>query len=633
MRQRLDLVSGVLVLLIVLAGSAALDATRRRHVDAMLIQALHEEERFIYELSALAQRSVGDQTEPIAATSGRLVLFSEGVARLERNLRALQAGGTLHLNDGRTLQVSAAQGRWVERNLGSALDWLRAARIAGAEPESTAAIQETFRQRGHELRTLLGGLAASMESQVVNRAVRMSEWQLAMMVFGIGLFMLGVFLLRRLVTTPLHRMSDGIEAMRESGRLVKLPVLERNELGVVAEGFNALAQQVEEQKARLRDHVVELQRVNAEMDQLAHVKDDFLATVNHQLRTPLTSIVEGLELFRDSAAGPLTSDQMAMVQMMSRNGGRLVSLVDDILDLIMLRSGRRPLNRCATDLAPVLQRAKTMWQPMSSTRTVTVACDGLPQVYMDPQAVGEVLDHLLRNALRHAPEHSDVLLTAQVKDGGVEVVVTDRGPGMSPEQLKQLFVPFTHIQTPDSPGSEGNGLGLAFCRQVIERHRGTIRAASAQGRGMTIAFTLPVATPQFLLEEACTVSAETAALEAGQYALVLVVPGASPSAAELMDRAADVLRRNTHRNDLFIRMDDGTLAIVAVTDQPGLEAMLQRVQRVAADANLGVRFGAAQAPHQGTSAGQLLAAVRRSLAQAAAQPCVRMPQERRASHG
>ena len=609
MRQCLDLVIGILVLLIGLAGSAALELAQRQRSDAILVQALHDEQRFVYELSALAQRSVGDQTDPVVATAGRLAVFGDGVARLERNLQAVQTGGTFRLNDGRTLRVRPTRGRWIKQNIQAALLWLRVAQNARSGEEPLATMQEAFRHRGHELRTLLEGVAASVESQAVDRVVQMSAWQLALMVCGIGFFLFGVLLLRHLVTTPLHRMADGIAAMQATGRLVKLPAPHDNELGIVADGFNHLAQHVEEQKARLRDHIVELQRVNAELDQLAHVKDDFLATVNHQLRTPLTTLVEGVELLRDGAMGPLSEEQMAMVRTMDESGERLTTLVEDILDLIMLRSGRRPLARQPSDAGALLRRCQTIWQSVSNTRTISLACGNLPQVYIDAQAISEVMDHLLRNALRHAPEHSDITMTSRVQGGFVEVAVQDRGPGISSEQLKLLFQPFTHIQTPDAPGSQGNGLGLAFCRQVIERHRGTIRAQSLKGRGTTVTFTLPVASPHFLFQEACETVRETASFEGGQFALLVV----HPEGDGLMDDAAAALRKNTHRNDTFVRLDERTLVILAVTDRPGLSAMIQRLQRVLTDATLRVRIGTALSPYEGTSPEQLLTRARQGL--------------------
>lgn len=632
MRQRLDLVSGVLLLLSALAGTVSLELAGRQRYDARLMHALHEQERFVYELDELGEPVIAARVAQGASTEERVTMLRDGLMRLRSNLRVLHTGGQLRLSEGRLLRVRPLRGRWVDQGLQAANAWIEpyAVRLQALSGGSSAAesantVQRDFLQHRSELRTYLRGVVAIAESQSLEQVVRLSFLQLVLMCSGIGLFLMGILVIRRLVTTPLHRMADGIAAMRTTGRLVKLPVPHDNELGIVAAGFNQLAQHVEEQKARLRDHIVELQRVNAELDRLAHVKDDFLATVNHQLRTPLTTLVEGVELLRDGVVGPLTEDQMTLVRTMDENGERLTALVEDILDLIMLRSGRRPLARQPNDLGVVLRRAQAIWQPVSNARTVSLTCGELPPVYIDPQAIGEVLDHLLRNALRHAPEQSDVAIASRVQEGFVEVTVKDHGPGMSAEQLTRLFQPFTHLHTPDAPGSQGNGLGLAFCHQVVERHRGKIWAESSAGQGTTLTFTLPVASPYFLFEEACEMAREMARFEAGQFALLVVRPEADSPARPLMDDVAATLRKHTHRNDAFVRLDERTLAILAVTDHPGLSAMIQRLQKVLTDASARVHIGAALYPFAGTTHGQLFAHARQSLGDVATGAYATMP--------
>jgi light-regulated signal transduction histidine kinase (bacteriophytochrome) len=224
------------------------------------------------------------------------------------------------------------------------------------------------------------------------------------------------------------------------------------------------------------------------------------------------------------------------------------------------------------------------------------------------------MDHLLRNALRHAPERTEIRITSQTLDGFVEVAVADRGPGLTPDQVKQLFVPFTHLQTPEAPGSQGSGLGLSLCRQVIERHHGTIQAESSEGQGTTIRFTLPVATARFLLEEACRSAEEAAEAEQAQYALIVVAPaGTCTQPSATLQEAARVLRHDTHQGDSFVQVDERTLAIVAVTDRPGVQAMVRRLQQVIARTALDVQMVFALAPHEGKNAEQLLAAARRRL--------------------
>jgi anti-sigma regulatory factor (Ser/Thr protein kinase) len=310
--------------------------------------------------------------------------------------------------------------------------------------------------------------------------------------------------------------------------------------------------------------------------------------------------------------GPLSADQLHLMQTMDRNASQLAALIEDVLDLSLLKAGRRPLRPKPSDLGALLRQAQSTWQAAAQSRTVRVACGELPPVYMDAEAVRDVVDHLLRNALRHAPERSEITLSASCANGMAQVAVRDHGPGIPPEQLARLFQPFVHVQTPDAPGSQGSGLGLAYCRQVIERHRGAIRAESAEGEGTTVTFTLPVASTHFLFQEACRSARDEAEYDKGQYGLVLVAPPASGQAGS-MPKAGELLRQNTHRGDQFIWLDSQSLAIVAVTDQPGLETMVARLRRLLERARLDIRLGWALFPRDGGDADRLLEAARAAL--------------------
>ena len=366
-----------------------------------------------------------------------------------------------------------------------------------------------------------------------------------------------------------------------------------------------------ERKARrqLQEHWLQLQGAGAELETMAGLKDDFLISINHQLRTPLTTMIGGITLLRDGVMGPMTDDQRAIVTMLGDNTQRLHHLVEEALGLSLLKTGRRPLSREAGDLAAVLRERHAHWQPLAGARAIRLECGELPPVYLDRVAIGQVMDHLLHNALRHAPESSEILVRAQARDREVDVLVRDRGRGLSPEQTKRLMEPFTHLHTPEAPGSQGGGLGLAFCRQVIERHRGAIRAESAEGQGTTIRFTLPGVSPGFLLTEACLSAREDAEGEAGEYGLLLVAP--RDRGTLVLRRAEELLRRSTHSGDRFVTLDEQTLLIIAVTDESGMTAMLDRLRAVLAAERLDVRLSAAMSPRDGVTPEALLEAVRR----------------------
>lgn len=458
------------------------------------------------------------------------------------------------------------------------------------------------------LRVVQGAEGLSLEA--IGRA---SLLQLVLVFAGL-LALLGLALLvRSLVTTPLHRMTSRIDAMRQGGRLVKLPVLGANELQAFAERFNQLVEHIEEQKRRMREHVVELQVTNTELSRLANLKDDFLATISHQFRTPLTTVVEGLELMHDGAMGALPEDVQQLVTVLDENVHRLNHLIEEALDLSLIKSGNRLLDRKPADMGELLRRCHALWQATADPRSIRLVCPTLPSVYMDAEAVREVMDHLLRNALRHAPLKSEVVVEARVRDGiMVDVSVRDHGPGMPPEQLAKLFEPFVHVQTPDAPGSEGSGLGLAICRQVIERHRGRIRAESTPGQGMAVSFEMPIASAQFLLEEAFRCAQEDAQYEQGQFGLLAVTPADAAASPEFVRRAEVELRRNTHRGDRFVWFDERTLVILAVTDQPGLRAMVARLQAVVHRSGLPIALAGALFPLDGDTPERLLRVARQS---------------------
>ncbi len=462
------------------------------------------------------------------------------------------------------------------------------------------------------LLTASGGLAVAASATLPRGTLFL---ELALLCGGLACVLVTWLFYRGLLIHPLRRIAGGIRTMQRTGRLHKFPVRFHNELEVVAAGFNQLAEQVGGQKRRLREQIAELERVNAELNQLAALKDEFLETINHQLRTPVTAVVESVELMRDGVLGPLTEQQQAFVRTIDENVTRLACLIEEVVDLALLKSGRRPLERQPGDLAALLRRTQASWQAMTQTCTVRMSCAELPPVYMDAQAIQEVMDHLLRNALRHAPKPSEIAIEAHARDGVAEVSVRDQGPGLSREQLTRLFEPFSHVHTPEAPGSQGSGLGLAFCRQVIERHRGAIRAESSQGHGTTFTFSLPVASASFQFEEACRRAQEDAEYEHGQFGILLASPApaglATMSADELMRHAETVLRRQTHHGDQFVWLDELAFVIVAVADQAGMDAMGGRLQAILREAQLYVHLASAVYPIDGKTPQQLLQGARR----------------------
>ncbi len=619
LRRRLDLVFGALLVCTVIAGTLALGLTVQQRHDAMVLYALHEQERLADEIVILKQRMLVQQVQGGKIQLESLSRFHRQLTQLGHNLTTFKRGGEVLLDDGRFVSVPAVRGDLSREHLDAALAWVQRSgshleqgfEQAAVEGSGVYGVSFVLERDEVAIKTFLRSLSAWAESMALNRLLRAGWLLLGCMTSGLGVFFFGIWLIRRFLTVPLHRMAEGIRAMRKTGRLVKLPVAFSNELGVVASGFNELAQEVEGQKARLREHVVELQRVNEQRDQLTHIKDEFLATISHQFRTPLMVMVESLMQLRDGIVGPLSQQQQVLVAAMEKGATRLSELIENALNLSLVRTGRRPLNCRADDLESLLHQSQTDWQ-LAGSHTIRLSCGPLPPVYMDARAIQEMMGHLLRNAFRHAPRQTEVLVWTQLREREVEVSVRDDGPGLTEDQIGHLFQPFVHVHTPEAPGSQGTGLGLAFCRQLVERHHGTIRAESSPGHGLTVTFSLPIASPQFLLEESCRLAQEESEYEQEQFGLVLVVP-ADPTvsdASQLVQRTETLLRSHTHRGDRFVRVDGHTLIIIAVTNQPGLLAMMERLQWVLHREQLPVRLGSACFPEDGRTPEELLSSAR-----------------------
>lgn len=606
LRQQLNLAAGILLVLMVGAGCLALELARQQHSDTTRLMRWQQHERLADSVRLGAEQLVVERVRGLTIEPERLALCTQGLQRLIQQLEAFRQGDAIGLGS-------------AQHSLDEVLQRLHAyeARVlalAKGPLTPTAAGWQALVTDGLHVQTYLEAVAAALESAALSNVANASDVLLAVMGAGLVTFLVGIWLLHRSITHPLQRMMHGIETMRRTGRLVKVPTVANNELGLVAEEFNHLADHVEEQKQRLRQHIVELQRVNIELDRLANLKDDFLASINHQLRTPLTAIAEGVQLLKQGVVGPVSPSQQELLGTMTENAERLMRLVEEVLDLTMLRSGRRVLDRRPADATTLLRQWLVTWQSQTSTQTMTLSCDSLPLVMIDPEAIRDVMDHLLRNALRHAPARTAIGIAARASERMVEVTVADAGPGLTAQQVQRLFQPFVHLHSPEAPGSEGSGMGLALCRQVIERHRGAIRADSAPGQGTTITFTIPIASPTFLFEDACRSAQEDAEYEAQQFGVVLIAPEAREPTANRLEPIETLLRRHTHRGDRFVRLEGGQLAIIAVTDVVGLRAMSARLCGVLAGAECFVRVGTSMCPSDGRSPDALLEAARGRLA-------------------
>lgn len=227
---------------------------------------------------------------------------------------------------------------------------------------------------------------------------------------------------------------------------------------------------------------------------LDRIKSEFVSVVSHELRTPLTSLSGALRLVESGAAGQLPERAQDMVSLAQRNSQRLIHLVNDILDVEKLESGRIRLVREPVALEALLRDAQETNQAYADHYGVSIeaahGCEGL-QVLGDRDRLNQVLANLLSNAAKFSPRGETVSMDARCGEYWVEVCVTDRGPGIPEDFQEKVFQKFSQADSSDTRAKGGTGLGLAITRAIVEAHGGEIGFDTAPGQGTTFWFRLP----------------------------------------------------------------------------------------------------------------------------------------------
>ncbi len=223
-------------------------------------------------------------------------------------------------------------------------------------------------------------------------------------------------------------------------------------------------------------------------------KDEFVATVSHELRTPLTSIRGSLSLLEHEVVGPLPPEALELVQIARHNTERLLLVINDILDLEKVTSGKMTLVLRPVDplrlMTTVARSIRGMGEQAGVHVIITACCGGV--VLGDDDRLVQVLNNLVSNAIKFSPRGGRVELSAAAAvEAKIRFLVRDEGPGIAPEHHTRVFERFQQIDASDSRERGGTGLGLAIVKSIVEEHGGVAGLDSAPGRGSTFWFELP----------------------------------------------------------------------------------------------------------------------------------------------
>lgn len=232
-----------------------------------------------------------------------------------------------------------------------------------------------------------------------------------------------------------------------------------------------------------------------ERKKVQHMKNEFISVVSHELRTPLTAIRGSLGLLTGGVAGGLSSDAQEMLHIAQRNSDRLLQLINDILDIEKIESGKRVFKFQPQPLLPLLEQALENNRAFAEQFRIKLNLahkeEGV-QVNVDSDAMMQVFANLLSNAVKFSPEGETVALAFHCVGNRIQISICDRGPGIPEEFKNRIFHKFSQADSSSTRKAGGTGLGLSISKAIVEQHGGSIGFTSREGGGTEFYFTLPV---------------------------------------------------------------------------------------------------------------------------------------------
>lgn len=328
----------------------------------------------------------------------------------------------------------------------------------------------------------------------------------------------GLFL-SRIVIEPLGKLLKGAEAVEAGNLDYKVGTIAKDEIGRLSRSFDQMNEKLKRSRnqvnsltitleAKVKERTKELDEghhaalniledlaeAKSKAEEAMKIKSDFTSTVSHELRTPLTAIRESIAIVLDGSAGAINAEQKDFLNTAKRNVDRLARLINDVLDLQKLGSGKMTFDIRENDINEVINEVRQTMRSLMEQKGLDFILqldESLPRVKFDRDKIIQVLTNLVNNAIKFT-ERGSISIVTNRSDNGIQVSVQDTGPGIKKEDIPRLFQQFEQLEKGDNRKTGGTGLGLAISKEIIQRHGGRIWAAAELGKGTAFCFILPV---------------------------------------------------------------------------------------------------------------------------------------------
>lgn len=257
----------------------------------------------------------------------------------------------------------------------------------------------------------------------------------------------------------------------------------------------------------------EIKNTNVKLEKLERLKSDFVSIVSHELRTPLTPINNSLEIVLSGQAGEISPDAKNFINMAKRNVSRLSGIIEDLLDLSRVQTGKLDYKYKITSLTPSLELIQKTFEQVAGEKNISVELDireNLPDVYADPHRIEQIISNLVTNALKFTPNGGKIQIGATVANDDeidktllvmpicklcgkyIKVSVKDTGIGIKKEDIPKIFEKFSQIENSLTRNIGGVGLGLPITKQLLDAHLGAISVVSKENEGSDFSFYIPL---------------------------------------------------------------------------------------------------------------------------------------------
>jgi signal transduction histidine kinase len=381
---------------------------------------------------------------------------------------------------------------------------------------------------------------------------------------------------------------------------------------------------------KLKDFADQLEKTNQELRKIDSMKSEFVSVASHELRTPLAAIKNAVQLMLSGKTGEVNENQKKFLSMAERNIDRLTNILNDLLNLSRIESGKIELKFENIDSKNIIELTASSLRPHADVKSIQIEAEipeSLPAIYGDKEKIEQILTNLIGNAIKFTPDGGKIIISAKPlshdqEDGYGDMValsVKDTGIGIPAEHLDAIFEKFHQVEGSLHRSVSGTGLGLAIAKGLVEAHQGKILVESDVGKGSTFTFTLPVSQGErrdphfrFILEK------EFHQAQKNNASLTLFLIQVSDEGDEVKEALISKLEENVKQclcrnSDILLRREkEKILAALCQANLEGSQVIRRRIEEgiqkhplEARGASAHIKVGAATYPEEASSKEEL----------------------------